>query len=510
MQVLRTWNAQLTPSSKLKLLGISAITAVSIYALYTNSNKQKTFIDEDDEIQSDQQQRPKFRLFMPISPSIAFWGSYLLTTCTWALTFYKPFISLTNKYIPRIMSYRFVPSIKELLPPIPNTLSEAYKLGHLQHKLTHIESINGDTTNILNQASSIIGRNVTSKQLHDILNQILLIENKKSMISKVFGIFSFINILWFLSILGISTTILPVIYNLGQPIWDEIYNFIIIRFGGFLKRLLMNTYAYSVYELFGYFICWYFMYLGSENTKTPIGFWVALTGLGLWMPMQYISIERWDTQISNKIVTSMISILSSVISIPLAYKYNSKLLGLTSVIGLYSYLGFFFQHFFGGYIIGFDGDEAVGRSCIASMIFNGGLIGARLMNVNLHPIRMFITPILVVSNIVYFLAMLIHTNEYRYWWITNRAQKYWKRQIKMIVSLLMAMFFGNYLGYNALSNTAYVYTGLYILQKCSEWPRLWEGHYIYYTVFGISVSCWRIALYLHKNPQIITGMFKFD
>merc|ERR1712228_528425 len=108
-------------------------------------------------------------------------------------------------------------------------------------------------------------------------------------------------------------TVLPFIYLVGKPVWDELYNFIKawgIAFGGRLRKLLtvilINPIAFIGYELFGYFVCWYMMYLGYEG-ETNIGFWTAFTGLALWVPMQLLSLglhnyrdschHQWHTNI---------------------------------------------------------------------------------------------------------------------------------------------------------------------------------------------------------------------
>ena len=101
--------------------------------------------------------------------------------------------------------------------------------------------------------------------------------------------------------------------------------------------------------------------------KTNADFWTAFTGLALWIPMQYVSVGLHNgNQMSESEAFPMMSLLSGLLSL----NYNSKLLGFATISGLYSYLGIFVHGFFGGYIIGFQGDVAV-RNCVsASCIFN--------------------------------------------------------------------------------------------------------------------------------------------
>ena len=462
---------------------------------------------------------PRLSSLSPISLSRVFWYSYLLTALTWALTFSVQFQSFVSKYIPRILSHKFSKTFVDLLPPVPTTLSQAFKLGQMESELTRLEAAATKNitaiNNLLLSATNALNRHVdemiTSTQLHGILDRIISIENETSMISKIGGIFSFVNVIWFLSIIGIAVTIIPASYFCCKPIWDAIFDFFKLWFtmiGNFLYKILFNKIAYNIYELFGYFICWYFMFNGYE-ANTNIGFWISFTGLALWMPMQYISMIRWGTSNAAKNLP-MLSLLSSALSIPIAYYYNSKILGFTSIAGLYSYLGFFIAGFFGGYIIGFQGDQAMANCFAASCIFNMGLIIAKLMNLNLTPMRMFIGPTLIMANAVMFLALLIHTSEWRSWSRRNNKVDYFQRQAIMIGSLLVAIAFGNILNYPAMSNTAYVYCGLYILQKMAESPVLWRDMNIIFAIFGLSIIGWRVALYLHSNPQIITGMVELE
>ncbi len=102
--------------------------------------------------------------------------------------------------------------------------------------------------------------------------------------------------MWGLSIMGISITVVPVIYMIGKPVWIELYNLFknfLIKTGKILYALLFNDVSYTIYEIIGYGVCWYFIYLGSEkNIDTDIGFFTSLTGLALWIPLYSISFAR--------------------------------------------------------------------------------------------------------------------------------------------------------------------------------------------------------------------------
>ena len=125
------------------------------------------------------------------------------------------------------------------------------------------------------------------------------------------------------------------------------------------------------------------------------------------------------------------------------------------------------------------------------------IIGSKIKQIDLYPFRMFISPTLVVSNTILFLALLCHSSEWRYY---RQNTNYWQRQGSMIGSLVTAMVAGNILSC----------PGLYIMQKVAEYKPLWQSNNAIYTIFGSSFVVWRLALHLNQNPEIVTGMFKLE
>lgn len=260
----------------------------------------------------------------------------------------------------------------------------------------------------------------------------------------------------------------------------------------------------------GYFLCWYITVLADSADKS-YGFYVALTGFFLYFPICRLSFEVHSKKWSQDDDISTMALMNSLLASGLAYQYDSKFLGFASVLGLYSYFGFFVCSFWGGYVIGFAGDESIGLCTISSIFFNILLLLCKLYGVNMYHVRMFETALLTMSNIILFLVLLIFSSGWRPYWRSISIKKdYWKRQSIMIGSLISAMFLGEYFNYPSMRNTAFVYAGLYILQKMGEIRELWYGKTVYYTIFGLSVTFWRLALYLNRHPEIVLGMLKFD
>ncbi len=59
---------------------------------------------------------------------------------------------------------------------------------------------------------------LSSTQLHKVAEVLQEMEDEKGVVSRVVGLFSFINLVWFLSILGIVATLGPVLVIFAQPL----------------------------------------------------------------------------------------------------------------------------------------------------------------------------------------------------------------------------------------------------------------------------------------------------
>eukprot|EP01084_Bolivina_argentea_P066676 121560_1 len=300
----------------------------------------------------------KNKSLLPFSARRVFLGSYIMSSCTYLLIFSSRFSDFCNKYIPRIMTGKYIKSkltktITKSLPPIPRTISQAFQLGKLEQSLIYLESISGDQTKAINEILSNATKilkyksTISPQQLHGIADRIFPTKPsqiiKTQSVTKVDNIFQFVNMMWGLSIIGISVTVIPVIYTMGKPIWIEIYNFFkkfLIKTGKILYSLLFNEISYTIYEMIGYTICWYFIYLGSEkNIDTNIGLFTTLTGLGLWLPIYGISSARHTSkQIESEEYMSITALIISVLTAPIAYKFDSKPLSALTICSLYAYL----------------------------------------------------------------------------------------------------------------------------------------------------------------------------
>jgi len=122
------------------------------------------------------------------------------------------------------------PGIGHFLPPIPENRSGAFKIGNLLGKLEQLQvsSKSNSTifTNILDQIAGILNQpNGTITTIAQVTSILTRLENEEDALNltirkKVLSLFSIVNIIWLLAILGISISILPSIHYVLKPLRD--------------------------------------------------------------------------------------------------------------------------------------------------------------------------------------------------------------------------------------------------------------------------------------------------
>jgi hypothetical protein len=116
-------------------------------------------------------------------------------------------------------------TIESFLIPTPKTKVEAFELGKIYQKWQDIVG-NTQRHSILEEASSLLNmgkRVLTGKEFEMVLGEMSRLEAYQSYTARVWGFFNFVNIMWFLAIIGIAISAGPTIWMLTSPIrrWLE-------------------------------------------------------------------------------------------------------------------------------------------------------------------------------------------------------------------------------------------------------------------------------------------------
>ena len=182
-------------------------------------------------------------------------------------------------------------SYKDYIPFIPNNLSAIWELSQLEYNLKEIESSSNipqnekeeQINNIIKKAKEIIGEGKMNTEILHKFPQYLNDFNKGGMISKIKGIFSFVNFIWLIAILGIMISIGPVIYQI-------IGSIILMLYGAILHPMVMFLYNTGLYIVIGYIISNLLICDGMRVNK-EWGLYISLTGSGFLMGLFSYSLK---------------------------------------------------------------------------------------------------------------------------------------------------------------------------------------------------------------------------
>jgi len=185
--------------------------------------------------------------------------------------------------------------------------------------------------------------------------------------------------------------------------------------------------------------------------------------------------------------------------VPLAVIHASRLVGFLAVLAIYGALGFVFLAFGMGFLIGFNGANALHRCVVASVILMVGLTALRVSGLDPSYVRPFALGGMCLGNIMYFLAVLILSSK----WHGDR-DTYVLRQAAMLVSLIAAILLGSVYAIPAMTNTACTFLVLWLMEKELEVD--WASCTVVVAFFNF-VALFLASLWLHQHPQYILSMF---
>ena len=120
------------------------------------------------------------------------------------------------------------PGVEKFLFPLPRTRSAAFKIGRILGELESLDRLSERNstryTNLLNAASSLVHRkNGTFKNIEDVARIATALDEEEDMLAfsirrKVMSLFSVVNLIWLLAIIGMSISILPSIHYIVKPL----------------------------------------------------------------------------------------------------------------------------------------------------------------------------------------------------------------------------------------------------------------------------------------------------
>jgi hypothetical protein len=206
----------------------------------------------------------------------------LYSVAIWALFINTPFFLDTFPSLPFL---HFTKTVHDVLPVHPEGMVQAFRFGQLDGEMLVYEKqpdlYSTEMDGILKEASSLAGRPISLNELHAIGVTIAEMEKEQGLVQRVKGLFSFINLVWLLSIGGIMLAIGPVLFIIAAPVvrmLAHIFTDVIIPILIALQPL---------YEVLAYLLCFFFV-LSGLRFPTDTGFYISLTGcIGLLPSFSY-------------------------------------------------------------------------------------------------------------------------------------------------------------------------------------------------------------------------------
>ncbi|CEM34251.1 unnamed protein product [Vitrella brassicaformis CCMP3155] len=493
-------------------------------------------------------------------------------------------LTVVNKrpFLPYLLSPRpFYPQGKETAEPSREAVLQslllsvnrttAFELGQLaEHLREHGEDADcvsddrGGCKPVLERATELVGSRdrLTADEMWGIGHLIKRGEEeeagKKMIWERVRGLFSFVNVMWALAILGIACSLGPVVYYLLHPLATVLLTLARAVWQHLVYPLLLLS--RPLFELLAYYICLLFIVHGhcikealdeqtaerrTEETAlrlfhvstSTVPVYVALTGCMLAIPAFIFSLKLHSPpDAESKYLGPVLNGFLTLMLVPVAVALDSQLLGFLAIWTLFGVLGAFVRCYGLCWCIGWESEKDLARTVVFAFCFNMTYIilrVARSMTDRALPAPLaascrtlddllspFGTGLMVLGSHRYYLGMLILCSRHfslvddgggregePFGRVSWRAKtRYMRWQGGMVASLLMGILTGSFYGIESLKNTAITFLCLYLGEKGSELPIWGNDGVLWCGILAVSVGMWRAALWLHQNPQFLIAM----
>jgi hypothetical protein len=317
------------------------------------------------------------------------------------------------------------------------------------------------------------------------LNKILMNVDEQqgiNIFAKIKGFFSFVNIALVLS--GILLVI-AIAWLVNLYLWN-----------------LLKKIPIKVYEALIYLLCLLFM-IGAYWFQPDIRAFIAFPGcLGLIgaLTFSYHSRNFFQLEADYKKIANFFSwntLLLSIIWSFVAVLYGSSLIGFIAILTVHSFLGFRILFIPGAAYLGFESEDVIQRSMIASLLMLIGYILLKYLELLQLPyIAVFAYGILFMGSFVYYLGLLIVSSKY---YFKKNTKKYYATQAITIISGVLALFMGSVFEIPTLRGIGGTFFFIYLIEKYYEIP--WNKIGWAWSLFGFAIFLYGFSFVVKLYPQ---------
>jgi hypothetical protein len=247
-------------------------------------------------------------------------------------------------------------SYKDYIPSISKDPITIWKLSQLEYSLKEIEKTYANnlekkvefTEKIMKEAKNLVKTGKMNSEILHKLPEFFEEMEKNSVLSRIKGFFTFVNLIWMIAILGIVISIGPSLFFLLRP-------FVIlpgILLHKFILPFIIFLYKYGFFEFLGYYISIIFIADGMKVSK-EWGFFISLTGAGFIFALYFYSILKYGKYAINDNEYIILGTLITLTLFSLSITFNSQIFSFLATIVFYYFLGFYTGCFGLCYVIGF-------------------------------------------------------------------------------------------------------------------------------------------------------------
>eukprot|EP00239_Pterosperma_sp_CCMP1384_P005509 CAMPEP_0197845808 /NCGR_PEP_ID=MMETSP1438-20131217/2680_1 /TAXON_ID=1461541 /ORGANISM="Pterosperma sp., Strain CCMP1384" /LENGTH=475 /DNA_ID=CAMNT_0043457237 /DNA_START=515 /DNA_END=1942 /DNA_ORIENTATION=- len=395
-------------------------------------------------------------------------------------------------------------SLKEL---VPKTTRQAFELGRLVEELRGLpedveeeeKDDDDDVQELLKRAQLLLDSSsmlTRENLLIDLPEAVVQADNISSRLSRLIGAFSVVNLAGLLAIVGICISIGPTMYQVAQPLVEFLVaNFfdVVVPILMKLWRVLEPLYEPIVWSLMLYIVAAAARFPSTEGANRQI----AILGAAL-APLAFslsttIHVPE-TTSTSPATFTVIVSTWALSYLSPLAVAYESQLMGFMAVAACYSALGFGVAPIAGGFVVGWDSQDQLVNSALASMWTLTGFFAIQSSGLDSKWIKPFKSGASVFGGIVLGLAGLI--------WSSGLDPV---RNGVFFGGAVLTTFYGAYLKATGLQNTGITFFVLWAIEKC--WELSFDSVGPYPLILGTSVALYQATLFLRTRPDILASFF---
>lgn len=372
----------------------------------------------------------------------------------------------------------------------PETISLAFKLGRLVG--------NGAFTELSKVRTLLNCPECSSTRVLQLVQELEQLEDHSSTVNQVLGLMTFVNVLWFLALVGMTISFIPFFKIwIGPFIWVRVHRILnatqlfhpvlacLVSFG-----IVSSTHFYHMTTGSAEFVALtgcafammgYVYFFTTRVNAYPVG---EIMDVAKFRQLREESMQ-WHT------VSELVAAISTAL---LAIRFESGILGFLTIALLYASIGFGVWSQPNIIFIGFFKLESVTRAIVVSAIVTVGMIVLNLFHLNAQP---FTFGLHFFGAVVYFVGVLVSQHR------MNGSYYY----AIMAGSLAFGLLVGSVLGIATLYNTSIVFTFIETMDILGR-MHIWEQKAnVVAGLFVGSIVIYSVSLWMKEHPEWVSYVF---